>query len=516
MSLEHESDPESVVTSLGDSSRRALVRGTAAAAISAALGRSAFASSSAVGAGQHARGTRMLVGEMRFLFDRITNGYHAADWTRAQTLGYSGFLEEQLNPTAIAEDATLLGLLSGFTTLNLSSKQLYDTYFGPSATLQPSVPIIELESAALLRAALSRRQLFERMVEFWTDHFNVTHDDGQVQWLKTTEDRDVMRVRALGNFRDLLAADAKSGAMLFYLDNYRNFASAPNENYARELMELHALGVGSYTENDVREVARCFTGWQYWPTNQATHGDFRFNPAQHDNGSKTVLGTFIPANGGQQDGETVLTILATHPAAAQFISKKLLRWFIAPNPPQVVIDRVAGVFIASGGDIRSVIRAIFDPATLLDVPVSTRPKIRRPFHLAASILRATTPTIVTLQNYLSQLDTMGHRPMRWPAPNGYPDSNEVWGQSVLGRWTFVSSFTAGSIPGAQWSPGVIFGATPKSALATRAAEVLLGGVIAPEDLAAAQAYADAAPVLNDALRREVMALVAQSPSYQYH
>lgn len=450
------------------------------------------------------------------MLDRITNGYSATEWARAQTLGCSGLLEEQLNPLAIVEDATLLGILSGLTTLNLTSKQLYDTYFGPSATLPQATPIGELELAALLRAVLSRRQLFERMVEFWTDHFNVTHDDGQVQWLETTEDRDVMRVHALGNFRDLLAADAKSAATLFYLDNYRNFASAPNENYARELMELHALGVGNYTETDVREVARCFTGWQYWSTSQANHGDCRFNPAQHDNGSKTVLGTFIPANGGQQDGETVLTILATHPATAQFISKKLLRWFLAPNPPQVVIDRIALVFQSSGGDIRSVIRAIFDPANVLDVPATTRPKIRRPFHLAASILRATTPTIVTLQSYLSQLDTMGHRPMRWPAPNGYPDSNEVWGQSVLARWAFVSSYTGGSIPGATWSPTAIFGATPKSALATRAAEVLLGGVIAPEDLAAAQAYANAAPTLNDALRREVLALVAQSPSYQYH
>jgi len=516
MSVEHESDLESVVASPSGSSRRALVRGTAAAAFSAALGSRVSASTTVERTGPRGLGAAVPHGDLRFLLDRITNGYSTAEWTRVQTLGYAGFLEEQLNPAAIAEDSGLLGLLAGFTTLNLTSKQIYDTYFGPNATSPASIPVNELESAMLLRAVLSRRQLHERMVEFWTDHFNVTHEDGQVRWLKTAEDRDVMRVHALGNFRDLLGADAKSAAMLFYLDNYRNFASAPNENYARELMELHALSPGNYTETDVREVARCFTGWQYLPSNQANHGQFLFNPAQHDNGSKTVLGTFIPANGGQQDGETVLTILATHPAAAQFISKKLLRWFVAPNPPQSVVDTVAGVFLASGGDIRSVIRAIFDPANLLEVPVSTRPKIRRPFHLAASILRATTPTIVTLQNFLGQLDTMGHRPMRWPAPNGYPDSNEVWGQSVLARWAFVSNFTRGTIAGATWSPSVVFGATPKSALATRAAEVLLGGVIAPEDLAAAQAYANAAPVLNDALRREVLELVAESPSYQYH
>jgi uncharacterized protein (DUF1800 family) len=516
MTLEHDSDTLSHVPDGQGASRRALVRAAGAAALSSAIASRATAASAQVGSGPHRRAGPAPAGELRFLVDRITNGWSSAEWARAESLGYSAYLEEQLNPAAIAENPALLGLLAPFTTLGMTSKQLYDAYFGPGATLFGGTVLDELEEAAILRGALSNRQLFERMVEFWTDHFNVTHGDGQVRWLKTTEDRDVIRVHALGNFRDLLGADAKSAAMLFYLDNYRNFASAPNENYARELMELHTLGVGNYTENDVREVARCFTGWQYWNQNAANHGDFRYNAAQHDNGSKTLLGVSIPANGGQQDGETVLTILATHPATAQFIALKLLRWFVTPNPPQRVVDSVAQVFLATGGDIPSVLRAVFDPASVIQVPAGSKPKIRRPFHLATSLLRSTNPTILSVRSILTQLDAMGHRPMSWPAPNGYPDSNEVWGQSVLARWTFVTAYAGGTTAGVAWNPTTLFGSTPKSKLATRAAEVLLGGVIAPEDLAAAEAYANAAPTLDDSLRREVLALVAQSPSYQYH
>ncbi len=494
-------------------SRRGILTAGLGAVAWAAGSRSANAQ--AVPAGVHLRQSPVPAGELRFLVNRITNGWTGMEWAHAETLGYAAYLEEQLHPETIVEDPTLVTILGSMTTLGLSSKQIYDTYFAPGAPQPGSLPVNELENAALLRATLSRKQLFERMVEFWTDHFNVTHDDGQVRWLKTTEDRDVMRVHALGSFRDLLGADAKSAAMLYYLDNFRNFAGAPNENYARELMELHALGVGNYTEDDVREVARCFTGWQYFPTNAANHGDFRFNPAQHDNGAKTVLGVAIPANGGMQDGETVLDILAGHTAAAQFVSRKLVRWFLTPAPSQAVVDQVAGVFQATNGDLRAVVRAIFDPALVISVPAAGKPKIKRPFHLVASMLRATSPAITSVQSLLTDLDGMGHRPMRWPAPNGYPDANEVWGQSVLARWAFASRY-GGGVTGVPWSPTALFGTTPKSALAARAADVMLGGAITIEDLAGVQAYADAAPVLNDALRREIAALVAQTPSFQYH
>jgi uncharacterized protein (DUF1800 family) len=512
-------DPDAVQT-LNDpspasarSSRRAVVSAGMYAAVLAAFARRASAQGVSAGPQVNLRPTP--AGELRFLVDRITNGWNASAWARAQQLGYSAYLEEQLAYTTIPENATLTAQLANLTTLNMSSKQLYDDYFAPNAPLPQSVPIIELETAVILRGALSTRQLFERMVEFWTDHFNVDHGDGAVRWLKTTEDRAVIRVHALGNFHDLLLADARSAAMLYYLDNNRNFASAPNENYAREVMELHSLGVGNYSETDVQEVARCLTGWQYWPTSSAIHGDFRFNAAQHDNGSKTVLGTFIPAGGGITDGETVMNILATHPATAQFISRKLIRWLLAYNPPQSVVDQVAAVFTSSNGDIKSLVRAILAPQTVNQIASGARTKLKRPFHLACSVLRATNPTINDLRSHRTELTNMGHRPMAWPAPNGYPEAAEVWGQSVLPRWNYLSRYFGGSIPGITLNLGALFGNTPKSQLAARANDVLFGGNIAAEDVAQVQAYADAAPVLNDLLRREVLALTTQSPSFQY-
>lgn len=458
---------------------------------------------------------RVPAGELRFLVDRITNGWTPAVWARANELGYAAFLEEQLAPASIPEDAFVTATLGAMTTLNLSSKQIFDTYFSAGATLPASVPVTELRTAAIVRGAFSTRQLQERMVEFWVDHFNTDHNDGQVRWLKTSEDRDVLRAHALGNFGDLLLADARSASMLYYLDNYRNFASAPNENYARELMELHTLGVGNFTETDVREVARCLTGWQYTNQAQPNHGTFVFNNAQHDNGAKVVLGQAFPAGGGVNDGENVLALLATHPATAQFVSRKLVRWFLSPTPPQEVVDRVANVFLATQGDIKSVLRAIFDPATVILVPGASLPKLKRPFHYLASALRATNPTITQPTRFVNELTLMGQTPLSWPAPNGYPDETGYWGSSVLPRWTFATRFLNGTIAGTSVAVATLFSGVPKSQLAARANEIVAGGALDVEDVLAIQSYANAASTLNDTLRRDVLALAIQCPSYQF-
>jgi hypothetical protein len=453
---------------------------------------------------------------LRFLVERTTYGWTPEVWARAQQLGYEGFLEEQLAYAGIPENPALVNMLAQFPTLGMTSKQIYDTYFGPQATQPNSVPINELKSASVLRAAYSTRQLYERMVEFWSDHFSVDHGDGQVRWLKTTEDRDVIRVHALGNFKDLLLADARSAAMLYYLDNNANLASAPNENYARELLELHTMDVGNYTEADVFAIARCFTGWQYWNTSQANHGDFRFNAAQHDNGPKVFLGVSLPAGGGVSDGETVIDLLAHHPATAQFVCRKLARWLLGYEPTQPVVDSAARYFLATGGDIKSVVRSLLSPDSVERMPTSGLPKIKRPFHLLASLVRATNPTLTQLTRFVSELTSMGHTPFAWSSPDGYPDSAATWGSSVLPRWNFVTRYCGNSIPGVSVDIATLFAGIPKSGLAARANELLTGGTLAPEDVAAVQAYADGVVTLNDTLRRDVLALSAQSPSFQYY
>ncbi len=514
MSPLHEDQPSVLAPQTGVSqpaSRRdVLARGTAIAAVLAGFSRRLQAQGTP--AGPHARATRQRLGDLRLLVGRITNGWNQATWDRATTLGYSGFLEEQLAHETIAENPALVVQLAALPTLTLTSKQLYDTYV---VNNQTNTVVGELKTAAVLRGMHSTRQLFERMVEFWTDHFNVDHAEGQVQWLKTTEDRDLIRAHALGNFGDLLRGDARSAAMLYYLDNYRNFAQSPNENYAREAMELHSLSVGHYTEADVVALARILTGWQYRQVQHPNHGDFYFNAAVHDNAAKTFLNTVFPAGGGEAEGLTALNLLANHRLTAEFVSRKMIRWLLSYNPSQSVVDQVASVFLTSGGDIKATLRAIFDPDLVAQVPDADLPKIKRPFHLVCSLARACAPTITNPSRFVNELALMGHRPFSWPDPNGYPETPEAWGQSVHARWTFVTRFIDGQIPGTSVSVATLFGSTPKSALAERASEILSGGTLDPVDVAAVQAYADSVTTLNDTLRRDVLELAAQSPSFQY-
>ncbi len=231
----------------------------------------------------------------------------------------------------------------------------------------------DLMESKLMRAVYSNRQLDEVLADFWFNHFNVYLDKGADHYLITAYERDAIRPHVLGKFRDLLEATAKSPAMLFYLDNWqsvgpntpqaRRAGNQPrrglNENYGRELMELHTLGVeGGYTQKDVTEVARCFTGWTIEQPQRG--GKFFFNPRMHDNGEKTVLGVTIPAGGGIEDGEKVLDILAHHPSTAHFISKKLAMRFVADEPPASLVDRMSQTFLKSDGDLREVMRTMLN------------------------------------------------------------------------------------------------------------------------------------------------------------
>ena len=227
------------------------------------------------------------------------------------------------------------------------------------STAPQAVPAYDLNEAKLLRAVYSNRQLEEVLVDFWYNHFNVFLDKGNDRFLVTSYERDTIRPHVLGKFKDLLAATAKDPAMLFYLDNWQSvapptpqqlakmgararYARGLNENYARELMELHTLGVdGGYTQKDVIAVARCFTGWTIENRRRGQGGGFWYNDKVHDKGEKVVLGVTIPAGGGEGDAQKVLDILAHHPSTAHFISRKLAQRFVADNPPPALIERMA-------------------------------------------------------------------------------------------------------------------------------------------------------------------------------
>ncbi len=336
------------------------------------------------------------------LLDRITFGLTEAEMQRIAFMGYDGYLEYQLNPAAI-DDSGLDARLANYTTLNMEPYQLYS---------QGTLPLNELTQATILRSVLSNRQLYQRMVEFWTDHFNIDIKKEDCQYIKTVDDREVIRQYAMATFPQLLSASAHSGAMMVYLDNSMSSGTNPNQNYARELMELHTLGSGGggYTQTDVQEVARCLTGWGIAGSQQGNlHGRFYYNAARHDTGTKVVLGNTI-VNGGQQDGETVLQILSSHPACAQFIATKLCKFFWGYQPPQSLIDAVTQSYIGTGGDIKSMLRVILNKQTLMQGGL----KFKRPYHLVCNVMRtlnATNTSLTTLVN--NQLRGVGQVPFQW-------------------------------------------------------------------------------------------------------
>lgn len=385
--------------------------------------------------------------------NRLTYGPTPDLVAHVQAIGVEAFINEQLAPELIA-DSALERRLAPMTTLTQTAGELAAEYEGSGNGFQVRSHLI---AATLLREIYTQRQLYERMVEFWTGHFSIYLGDILSGFLKVDDDRDVIRPHALGRFRDLLGASAHSPAMLVYLDNATSRKEAPNENYARELMELHTLGVdGGYTETDVKEVARCFTGWTINPIRRRFDDGseiltFRYQATFHDDGEKTVLGQTIPAGGGMRDGELVLDILASHPSTAKFIATKLVRRFVADDPPQSLVDACAATFLQSDGDIRSVLRTLFGAAEFWDAA----PKFKRPLEYTVSVMRALNYDIQDWQAFARPAFTvllgMGQVPFNRETPDGYPDVQEEWTDNLLTRWNIAIAAAHGGIPGAQAS-----------------------------------------------------------------
>lgn len=372
--------------------------------------------------------------------NRLTFGPRVDERARFMDIGLKNYIEEQLDFESINDLACDIRL-STFDTLKMDANELegisnglFDGYD------RDSVPN-ELRQATLIRQLYSKRQLYEVMVEFWSDHFNIYIEKGNGFYLKTIDDREVIRKHAMGSFRDLVWASAHSAAMMIYLDNQSNEKSHPNENYARELMELHTLGVdGGYTQQDVMELARCLTGWNvkehFWL------GEFVFKEELHDTGVKHVLGLTVQPS-GIQEAEQVIEMLVTHPGTAKFISTKLARRFIADEPPEALIEKAAQTFLNTKGDIKSVLRVI-----LLDGLALARPKYKRPANYVLSALRmlnAETDAVAP-QDHLMR---MGQSYFNWPTPDGYPDHGESWQGNLMPRWQFAFELIRGEMDGTK-------------------------------------------------------------------
>jgi uncharacterized protein (DUF1800 family) len=370
------------------------------------------------------------------------------------------------------------------------------TPISPQTARQRQV-VVQLNEQKLLRATYSERQLQEVLTDFWFNHFNVFAGKGADRMMVTTYERDAIRPNVLGTFRTLLGATAHNPAMLFYLDNWmstdpkgphqtpmddvrqrnrarrlgvirpdrndlaaqpccsalpaggKNRPTGLNENYGRELMELHTLGVdGGYTQQDVVEVARALTGWTI--DRPRMGGEFRFDPRMHDPGEKRVLGHTIKAGGGEEDGEQVLDILAGHPSTARFVATKLARRFVSDTPPQALIDRAAKRFLDTKGDLRAVVRTIVESPEFFS-PDAHRAKVKTPLEFVVSALRASSAQIQNGVGLIRSLQQLGMPLYMAQPPTGYAETAEAWVNTggLVNRMNFAVSLVEQRVPGVR-------------------------------------------------------------------
>jgi uncharacterized protein (DUF1800 family) len=439
--------------------------------------------------------------QITHVLNRVAFGPRPGDVERIQTIGLRRYIEEQLRPEKI-DDSRVEERLRDLGSLRMSVTAVLRNYPEPQQVLRqmglqnpkgqdqadqaatrrkvqeylrengkkpPQQLLQELIAQKVIRGVESERQLQEVMTDFWFNHFNVFFGKGADKWLTTDFEMNAIRPNTLGKFKDLLMATAKSPAMLFYLDNHLSAAPTPvanaalrraaanranakrkvgiNENYARELMELHTMGVdGGYTQKDVQEVARAFTGWTIQQPRQ--DGTFMFRPMMHDRGEKAVLGHRIKAGGGIEDGEQVIDILAHHPSTARFIATKLVRRFVSDNPPQALVDRVAATYMKTDGDIREMLRTIFFSDEFM-APSNYGEKTKSPFEYTVSAIRALNGHTSGSQQLAQAIGRMGQPLYQYQAPTGYPDRADEWmsNGTIIERINFAIALAGNRVPG---------------------------------------------------------------------
>jgi uncharacterized protein (DUF1800 family) len=426
--------------------RRSFVKTGAAAGALVAMGCDPVVSALTRGrghgvpAGSLAETAALEVDSTFHLLSRAAFGPWPGDVSRVRAMGAEAWVEEQLAPEAI--DDGLCDLRARrFESIHAPAGELFE--------YRKRVVREELTRATLLRAVYSKRQLLEVMVRFWSDHLNIDISKGACAHLKAADDREVIRRHALGTFRELIGASALSPAMLVYLDGEQNRKrtpeEVPNENYGRELLELHTLGVnGGYTQEDVMEAARCLTGWRV--RRKWRKGQVVFEPGAHDDGEKTVLGQTIPAGGGAEDLDRLLDIVCAHPSTARFVSAKLCRRFVSDHPPEALVERVSKVFQDSGGEIKELLRAILGSP---EFQAARAVRIKRPFRFVASALRAMAADTHARRPLLEYLQRLGQPLFSYPTPDGYPDEPAPWVGTLLWRWNFAVALATGALPGVK-------------------------------------------------------------------
>lgn len=570
--------------------------------------------------------TRPLSAEQKIhhAINRLTFGARPGDAERVRAMGLSRWIEEQLNPETI-DIKPLEAKLAALKALNLPSDKLMLAQSADTGQIQKklreleqqknpqnrgkkvSMTVVELtpreeelraqlEAANIelqtsyqalgelqldkvTRAIESQRQLYEIMVDFWSNHFNLDAKKNAVRVLKVVDEREVIRPHVFGRFREMLGASAKSPAMLIYLDNASStreremaaprgrrarrqnqlaagmpaanmpVANVPvrrrggiNENYARELMELHTLGVdGGYSQQDVQNVARCFTGWSL----DRKTGRFLFRREAHDQGEKIVLGHTIPANGGMSDGEKVLDILAAHPATAKFIARKLCVRLVADEPPASVIDKAAKTFTATNGDLRAVVKTIVTSPEFFSTG-AYRAKIKSPFEYAVSAVRALNGVILmpdttmrmerqrlvgdglssgrgggyggkrTQKTMAISIGDMGQPLYSYQAPTGYSEDSREWVSTgaLVSRLNYALALVGNDVYNVITTPALLLKGVDEhdhAAMVDRLAQTILNGDISPGTRATLVRETGGPGAVD---RNKLTALVLGSPEFQ--
>ena len=480
--------------------------------------------------------------QVHHVLNRLAFGARPGDAAEVRAMGVDEWVARQLMPDRIPDPA-VAAVVQHYSTLQLAPRDLVRAYPAPAmiaARLRRDGDTVmtaeerraasrarqgyariatELQSARVARALVSERQLEEVMVDFWLNHFSVFIGKGPMRYYVGHLEREAIRPHALGNFREMLGEVARSPAMLFYLDNVQSMADsgrstlgrerngamrggrrrpmapvgrqAPqprrrrglNENYARELLELHTLGVdGGYTQADIIDVARAFTGWSIDDPRRG--GTFVFRPAVHDAGTKTVLGARLAAGRGIEDGEQVLDLLARHPSTARFIATKLAVRFVSDSPPPALIDRAAATFSRTDGDIRETVRTIVTSPEFFS-RAAYRSKVKSPFETVVSSLRALGARPDTTARTAQIVARLGQPLYGRQTPDGWPEDGKAWMNTgaILNRINFGMALASDRVPGVRlrrWAAYDSLESAPPDAQVDAVVALLLGGDVSTD------------------------------------
>jgi uncharacterized protein (DUF1800 family) len=404
------------------------------------------------------------------VLNRLAFGPRPGDVERVQRIGVQQYIDEQLHPESIPMPPALSARLDALDSVRRDAGESLGRYIElrrevrneeegakQRRRIEQQRVAREAAEARLVRAVESPRQLEEVMVDFWYNHFNVFAGKGIDRALVASYERDAIRPYALGSFRALLGATAKHPAMLFYLDNVVSSTPRPNakgraqglnENYARELMELHTLGVdGGYTQRDVTELARMLTGWTFDQRRLVRNGEtFRFDAGRHDKGAKTWLGHEI-APGGQGEGEYALDVLAMHPATARHVSFQLAQYFVSDTPPPALVERMSRTWLASQGDIRAVLKTLFTSSEFMD-SAAAGAKFKTPYQFVVSAVRASSTPFVNVGPLLNAMSQLGMPLYGCQTPDGYKNTQDAWlnPDALTRRIAFATALAQGRLP----------------------------------------------------------------------